>query len=128
MPKPGTDISCVIVQNQILISSQQFRLLSYDIHNEAYSYVGKPSDERSYRTIASSKEKLYLFDRYKVYEMTKQYEKIDTIEHDHNIAYLHLSFTTSDDMIFFLQRDGLVICFDPFGAKQLTEIKDLYED
>ena len=40
MPQKGSYVKCVRVKNQILISSHQFRLMSYDIHNEAYSYVG----------------------------------------------------------------------------------------
>ena len=40
MPQEGFHITCVRVQNQILMSSFSFRLMSYDIDNEAYSYVG----------------------------------------------------------------------------------------
>ena len=40
MPEAGSDITCVRVENQILISSARFRLMSYDTDNEAYSYAG----------------------------------------------------------------------------------------
>ena len=40
MPEEGDGVTCVRVQNQILISSNQFRLIRYDIYNETYSYVG----------------------------------------------------------------------------------------
>ena len=43
MPTAGASITCVRVKNQILMSSYAFRLMSYDIHNEAYSYVGDQS-------------------------------------------------------------------------------------
>ena len=36
MPKVGRDVTCVKVQNQILISSKNFRLISYDIDSESY--------------------------------------------------------------------------------------------
>ena len=43
------------------MSSYDFRLMSYDIDNEAYSYVGS-QNMPMIRIIASSKEKLYLFE------------------------------------------------------------------
>ena len=39
MPEVGSEITCVRVQNKILISSYDFRLLSYDIEKESYSYA-----------------------------------------------------------------------------------------
>ena len=40
MPQEGAGVTCERVQNKILISSLQFRLISYDTVNDAYSYVG----------------------------------------------------------------------------------------
>ena len=40
MPEKAGGITCVAVKNHILISSEDFRLMSYDIENEEYSYVG----------------------------------------------------------------------------------------
>ena len=40
MPQAGDYVTCVRVKNQILLSSLLFRLMSYDIDKEAYSYVG----------------------------------------------------------------------------------------
>ena len=37
MLEASADITCVIVKNKILISSENSRLMSYDIENEAYS-------------------------------------------------------------------------------------------
>ena len=79
MPTPGALITCVGAANHILISSREFRLLSYDIHNEAYSYVGEQSFRKTFRCIASSKEKLYLFEDNKISVMSKQCEVLDTI-------------------------------------------------
>ena len=56
MPEAATMVTCVRVQNQILISSRTFRLISYDIGNEAYSYVGEQNNGRISRCIASSKD------------------------------------------------------------------------
>ena len=41
MPRAGSQITCVRVKNQILITNWRFRLISYDTENQAYSYVGK---------------------------------------------------------------------------------------
>ena len=38
------------------------------------------------------------------------------------------SGTNSDGVIFFLDLNGKVKCFDPFGEKQVTEIQDLEKD
>ena len=40
MPEKYFGITCVRLQNQILMCSWEFRLISYDIDNEAYSFVG----------------------------------------------------------------------------------------
>ena len=40
MPEECAVITCVRVKNQILISGYNFRLMSYNIDNEAYSYIG----------------------------------------------------------------------------------------
>ena len=39
MPLDGSKISCVRIQNHILLSCYDFRLMSYDVDNEAYSVV-----------------------------------------------------------------------------------------
>ena len=54
MPEEGCQITCVRVQNQILISSYQFRLMSYDIDNKAYSYVGQQNSDEASRCVVSS--------------------------------------------------------------------------
>ena len=40
MPENGSGITWLRAYNQILITSLDFRLISFDIDNEAYSYVG----------------------------------------------------------------------------------------
>ena len=60
--------------------------------------------------------------------MTQQCEVLDTITIDHEIDWCDGSFTNKDGMIFLLDYDGKVKCFDPFGEKQLKEIQDLQED
>ena len=61
LPEEGAGIRCAGVQNKVLISGRDFRLISYDIDNEAYSYVELPTilDDP---ILISSKEKLYLID------------------------------------------------------------------
>ena len=61
MPKAGSRVTCARVKNQILISSF-FRLMSYDIDNEAYSYVGIQDNIGTRRCVAYSNEKFYLFE------------------------------------------------------------------
>ena len=60
--------------------------------------------------------------------MTKQCEVLDTITIDHMIWWCYESCTNKDGMIFLMYRDDNMKCFDPFGEKQLTEIKDMDED
>jgi len=62
MPEECAVITCVRVKNQILISGYNFRLMSYNIDNEAYSYIGFMNNEEANRAIVSFKEKLYLFE------------------------------------------------------------------
>jgi len=73
LPEKGQDISCVAVKNLILMSTLNFRLMSYDIDKQTYSYVGAQINKKQYRSIAFSKEKLYLFESDKIWEMTQQY-------------------------------------------------------
>ena len=40
MPEVGDEVTCARVQNQIFLTGARFRLISYDIHTEAYSCVG----------------------------------------------------------------------------------------
>ena len=74
MPEAGQEITYVKVNNQILISGLDFRLISYEIDNIAYTYVGQYNEKAASRCITSSKEKLYLFEGKQIFEMTKQYE------------------------------------------------------
>ena len=105
MPKAGSWITCVRVQNQILISSNDFRLVSYDIGNEAYSYVGKQNNRFLGSCIASSKEKLYLQEEDMLFEMTMQYEVLNTIPWDKEKTWIE-SNTNAAGMIFMLKEDG----------------------
>ena len=61
--------------------------MSYDIKNEAYSYVGLQNSRTASRSIVSSKEKLYLLEDDKVFEMNKQYEVLDTFNNDLNFCH-----------------------------------------
>ena len=81
MPQAGECITWVRVKNQIILSSNQFRLMSYNIINQAYSCVESPNDafRRKSRCIASSKEKLYVFEEFSIYEITKQFEVLAPI-------------------------------------------------
>ena len=40
MPESCENVTCAPVQNRILITSRNFRIISFDIDNEAYAYVG----------------------------------------------------------------------------------------
>ena len=82
MPEVGSSITCVNVKNQILMSSKQFRLMSYDIGSKAYSYVGLQNNDKASRCVVSYKEKLYLFEGKSIFKMTKQCEVLDTITID----------------------------------------------
>jgi len=61
--------TCVAVKNNIFICNLGERLMSYDIVNETYSYVGPQKNWSGWRCIASSKEKLYLFEGNDIFEM-----------------------------------------------------------
>ena len=56
MPQAGDYITCVSVKNKILISCLQFRLISYDIENDAYSQVGFEGYSLKHRCTASSEQ------------------------------------------------------------------------
>ena len=43
--------------------------MRYDIDNERYSFVASQNEESVVRTIAASKDKLYLFEGKKIFEM-----------------------------------------------------------
>ena len=45
--------------------------MSFDLDKEAYSYIELPNDREVLRCIASSKDKLYLFEDEQIIEMTK---------------------------------------------------------
>ena len=85
MPEAGTYITCVKVKTHILISSFEFRLMSYDIDNEAYSYDRSRTNNTMYRCIASSKKKVYFFESNKIFEMNKLCKVLDTIKIRHGI-------------------------------------------
>ena len=130
MPLAGEYITCTRLENQIFISSLNFRCISYDIDNEAYSYVGKQKKYDSHSLIFSSKEKLYVLENAgTIFEMTKPYEvidtKIDTNDFDIFLGRCNISFTDKEGKIFLLNDANKVFCFDPFGEKNLTQIIDL---
>ena len=60
--------------------------------------------------------------------MTLQYEVLDTITTDRDPNPSQQRFTNKDGMIFLLDYDGKVYCFDPLCEKKVTEIQDLQED
>ena len=128
MPEVGYCITCVALKNHILISSEQFRLISYDVDNQAYSYVGLQNDDEVDRILVSSREKLYLFEHTKIFEMTRQYEVLDTITTKNGPGLCYQKFTNKEGMTFLLLSSGKVCFFDPFGEKKLTTIKDLQQD
>jgi len=101
----------VIVENQILIASKVFRLISYDVGSEAYSYVdvqGLEDWRPEHRCIASSTEHLYLFEQDSILEMTMQSEVVDTIGIPIRYPGWYRSFTNEEGMIFLLDYDGKV--------------------
>ena len=103
--------------------------MSYDIDNEAYSSVGFYKNSiAKYRCIASSKEKLYVFEKDQIFEMTNQFERLDVITFTAYLKQHHISMTNRDGIIFQLQKDGKMTCFDPFGKRKLKEVQDLDED
>ena len=121
MPEEGAGIRCVGVQNKVLISGRDFRLISYDIDNEAYSYVELPTilDDP---ILISSKEKLYLIDQDQSFEMNKQCEVLDTFTVDFEEEEGENDQTYSERTIFFLMT-GKVICIDPY-EKKAAKIQD----
>ena len=60
MPTVGYYISCVRLQNQILMTGDNFRILSFDIERKCYEYVGIQDHNEIDRSIVLSGEKLYL--------------------------------------------------------------------
>ena len=79
--------------------------------------------------MVSSHEKVYLFESKQIFKMNKQYDVLDTITIDREFdASIQSSYTNTDGMIFLIMNNGKVLCFDPFGEKQPTEIQDLQED
>lgn len=136
MPRKGDRITCVGLQNQILISSKNFRLMSFDIGNAAYSLVAVKEHcgdiQNRARCIGSSKDKLYLFEFQKIFEMNEQYEVIDTITtaNEFVISYERQHFhtvTNKAGQIFLIDLAGRVSCFDPL-TKQQTRVQDLSKD
>ena len=107
------------------MSSYDFRLMSYDIDNEAYSYVGS-QNMPMIRIIASSKEKLYLFEDRQIFAMNKRYEVLDTITNRESIVSRQ-TLTNKDGKIFLLSNNKL-FCFDPSGEKKLIKVQDLSQD
>ena len=101
--------------------------MSYDIDKKAYSYVGPQTEEIAIRSIASSKDKLYLFEDDKILEMTNQYEVLNTIT-DKYIGMCSQRLTNKEGKIFLLDSNGQVYCFDPFGERKATEVQDLQRD
>ena len=69
-----------------------------------------------------------MFEDDDIFEMTLQYEVLDTITTDKEIGPSYQRFTNTDGMIFLLGCNGKVYCFDPFCEKKVTEIQDLNED
>ena len=127
MPEKYFGITCVRLQNQILMCSWEFRLISYDIDNEAYSFVAL--QENGNVTIAYSKEKIYLFEGKQILKMTKKCEVLETITTNGNLWECAHSLTNKDGIIFLLMADGKVNCFDPFRKKkELTLVQDLRLD
>ena len=61
-------------------------------------------------------------------EMNKQYEVLDTFTHDKDLGWCQQSFTNTHGVIFLLEFDGKVYCFDVFGEKKLTKIQNLTQD
>ena len=117
MPNAGQGITCVRVQNKILISSLGFGLVSYDVGDRTYLYVGLQSNSIVDRNIASSKDKLYLFQATKIFEMNMQYEVLDTINTHEYILTCYQRFTTKEGNIFLIDSRGIVQCFDPYRKK-----------
>ena len=127
MPDSGLYITCVRVQNQILISSQQFRVISYDYEDEVYSYVGLQSYSWIFRCIVSSKENLYLFEGKEVFVISKTGEILETITTKKDEAYSQV-YSNTEGKIFLLQYSGPVNYFDLFGEKQIKRLLDLQQD
>ena len=111
--------------------------MSYDIDKKAYSYVGAQTKEFALRSIASSRDELYLFETYisegdgKIFEMITQYEVLDTIITNEDLSPDSpglQGFITKEGKIYLLLVSGGVYCFDPSGERELTEVLDLRKD
>ena len=59
--------------------------------------------------------------------MSTQYEVLDTISIPKCVQF-NQSFTNKEGFIFILDYHGKVYVFDPFGAKQPTEVQNLRQD
>ena len=91
--------------------------MSYDVGDRTYLYVGLQSNSIVDRNIASSKDKLYLFQATKIFEMNMQYEVLDTINTHEYILTCYQRFTTKEGNIFLIDSRGIVQCFDPYRKK-----------
>ena len=60
--------------------------------------------------------------------MTAQCEVLNTITTHTNILECNQWNTNTEGKIFGLNNMGIVYCYDPFGARQLTEIQNLGRD
>ena len=122
MPEKGENVSCLRVKNRILITSSHFRLISYDIENEAYSYVGQQDNDKTRRLLFSSKEKLYLFEGNDIIEMNKQCEVLDR----YSVTFVKRDYVQRNPISggFFLSK-GKAFYFDPCCEKKLTLIEDM---
>ena len=62
------------------MANSKFRILSFDIERKCYEYFGIPEDEVVNRSIVLSGEKLYLFYKPNIFQMSLQYEILDTFD------------------------------------------------
>ena len=84
------------------MTSDKFRLITYYIQNEAYSFVLYQINEFYERCIVSSKEKVYFFEGKKVFTINKRREILDTITTQKVEKYYSQVSTDTEGKIFFL--------------------------
>ena len=69
-----------------------------------------------------------MFEKHEILEITLQYEVLDIITPDIDLTVYYQRFTNTEGMIFLLDDDGKVYCFDPAGEKTLEELWNLHKD
>ena len=109
-----------------MMTSKNFRLLSYDIDLKCYRYVGIQDHEKVCRSIVSCGEKLYLFQKPSIFQMDIWYEILDTKNTPVKNLYFDQWFVNSEGKALMKHYpDETIYLFDPDHENQLEAIQAL---